>query len=236
MKLFALSDIHGRTIQLNDFEDLGFDANNEEHMIVILGDYFDRFDDNHGVYLTMVELKERFGDRVLLIIGNHDGFMREFIETTLALNTIGKPLKLEPILQERWLRNGGDITMEQCFLIDQDAKLYNKDIKERLESYKKFNDALEGYVDLGNYIFTHAGVSADYEVDFWTRDYIYQDNPFKDKTVVIGHTPFKYALEHEDLELMDAPSGVGKIIINKKLKQNIILIDSGEGNNIVLFE
>ncbi len=236
MKLFALSDIHGRTIGLEEFEELGFDGDNPDHHIVILGDYFDRHEDNHGIYLEMVSLRNKFKNRVHLLEGNHDGFMKEFIEGTLKLNTLGQPLELEPILQERWLRNGGAITMKQCFLIDDFNGLYNKDIEKRLLEYKSFMDSLQGYVELGNYIFTHAGVDKNYHHDYWTRSYIHEANPFSNKTVILGHTPFKYCLEHEDLKLIDAPSGIGQMIMNAKLQQNIFIIDNGLGNNIVLFE
>lgn len=43
---FVLSDIHGPNHALSRFEEMGFDFYNEQHYMVFVGDYFDRYDKN----------------------------------------------------------------------------------------------------------------------------------------------------------------------------------------------
>lgn len=236
MKLYALSDIHGRTFSLQQFVDLGFEVDNPHHHIVFLGDYFDRYENNHEVYLEILEIQKLIKHRCHLIIGNHDAYMKEFIEFVLANNTIGEPLVLDEDLMTRWRRNGADITLEQCFHISDLSSLYNRETKSRLLMYKKFVDSLQDYVEIGNIIFTHAGIDENYDIDYWTRDLIHHDNPFSNKEIVIGHSPFRYCLGFDNLQIVSAQSYIGQRVINKDKKNHISIIDNGEGNNIVLFK
>ncbi len=235
MVVYALSDIHGRTFSLDDFKELGFDLNNKDHQIVLIGDYFDRHDDNHGVYLEIQRMRTILGDRLHLIIGNHDGFMLEFIDYVLNHNKVGEPLETEPVLMERWLRNGGAITLEQCFLIKEDDLIFTQAMKDRLLLYKEFCDGLLPYVEIEDTIFTHASVDADYNYDYWDRELIHKPNPFKDRKIVVGHSPYRYTQQFKNLEVVPCESGIGTQCINKELRQGICIIDNGEGDNITRF-
>lgn len=236
MKLYALSDIHGRTFSLQQFIDLGFDLDNPQHHIVFLGDYFDRYDDNYGVYLELKRIQELLQDRCHLIVGNHDGYMIEFIDYMLKNNAVGEPLQWDEDLMTRWNRNGAETTLKQCFFLDENASLYNEAVKSRLLEFQKFTETLVPYVALGDLIFTHAGINEAMETDYWTREMIHEPNPFPKKRIVLGHSPFRYCKTFDHLKLVVGPSHIGQMVINKNLHQGVMIIDNGEGNNIVCFD
>ena len=111
MKLYALSDIHGRTFSLQQFIDLGFDLDNPQHHIVFLGDYFDRYDDNYGVYLELKRIQKLLQDRCHLIVGNHDGYMIEFDSQTIGYLLLSKTYSNE---------EGGYVTwVEEVYINDK---------------------------------------------------------------------------------------------------------------------
>lgn len=236
MKLFALSDIHGRPLSLDMFINLGFDVEDENHHIILIGDYFDRYNQNHLVYLEILRMKEILQDRLHLCKGNHDQFMEQFIDYVLEHNTIGEPIVSEPVLMERWLRNGGAITLEQCFNIASLSDNYSQEMHDRILEYQRFIKSLNDYVEIGNTIFTHAAIYEDYRCDFWDREYIFKNSPLKNMTIVLGHSPFRYCLQFPELEIVPTKSNIGKMVQHKTLKNHIYIVDNGEGDNIVMFQ
>ena len=78
-KYFITSDIHSfYTPLITALEKKGFDVNNPEHILVVLGDVFDRGYETLEVYafLTVV-LPE---DRVILVRGNHELLYLDLLE------------------------------------------------------------------------------------------------------------------------------------------------------------
>ena len=59
---------------MNSLTDAGFDVNNENHILVILGDIFDRGTEPIQMYNF---LKEFPRDRRILIRGNHEYLLKE---------------------------------------------------------------------------------------------------------------------------------------------------------------
>ena len=70
-KYFIVSDIHSfYTPLITALEKNGFDMNNPEHILVVLGDVFDRGYQSLEVYAFLtIALSE---DRVILVRGNHE--------------------------------------------------------------------------------------------------------------------------------------------------------------------
>lgn len=70
MKYFVTSDIHGFFKPFKKaLEDAGFEYNNQNHILVVCGDLFDRGDDALSVYNYIKGLPK---ERRILIKGNHD--------------------------------------------------------------------------------------------------------------------------------------------------------------------
>lgn len=233
--LFALSDIHGRPIKLKDFIDLGFDISNENHHIILLGDYFDRYPNNPMVLKFCLDLKAKIKERAHFLYGNHDDYLQRFVnEIYNQADKIGETIKLDPDLMMRWSRNGGQITIRQLFGgIKRPAKLTLKKL-EKLKKIQEFLDLLEPYFETNHYIFTHAGINAQRDIDFWDRELIFSTNPTT-KTIVAGHTTFDSLLKQADLIKVAGPLNIGSMVVNSKLNNKVNLIDNGQGNNIVVF-
>ena len=76
MKYFVSADIHGfYTEWQKSLEELGFDINNPEHMIIICGDLFDRGHQPKEIIDFILSNKGKF----ILIRGNHEDLMEEMI-------------------------------------------------------------------------------------------------------------------------------------------------------------
>ena len=69
-KYFVVSDIHGFYSELLDgLEDANFDIDNENHILVILGDIFDRGSESLELYEYLIKFNK---NRLILIKGNHE--------------------------------------------------------------------------------------------------------------------------------------------------------------------
>lgn len=69
MKIYAMSDIHG---YLQEFEDALLKVDlSEDNMLLLLGDYI-HGPDSYGVLDKIMDLQERYGERVVALLGNHE--------------------------------------------------------------------------------------------------------------------------------------------------------------------
>lgn len=227
---FAQSDIHGRDISIEKFEACGFDLNDENHIIVLVGDYFDRWEKTMLVLRFIEKYKKLLGDRFIVLKGNHDEFVINFINHIKANCEVGDPLVHDEVNLDRWLRNGGDITIRHLF--GPYKGKYTEAKHKKLLRLEKFVSLIDDYYETKDYIFTHAAIDEERNVDTWARDF-FDRGVNIDKTIIIGHTTHKYLVE--DVEFIQTDYGV----IAKSLKETlcpVLNIDNGLGNNIVVFE
>ena len=74
-KFFVTSDIHSYYTELiTALNNAGFDANNEDHYLVVCGDYFDRGTQSKEMYEYLMSL-----ERKVLVKGNHDDMMVDML-------------------------------------------------------------------------------------------------------------------------------------------------------------
>ena len=197
MKYFALSDIHGRKISLEDFIQKGFETMNPQHHIVLLGDYFDRYPENMEVLSFLEALLQDYPERVHLLYGNHDAFIDEFV--SYALKNSRDKLAVAPGLMPRWLLNGGAVTLIQLFGSAFDRSVaYTEDLKHKLKRVQAVLKHLKPYYESDQYIFTHASINRDRIIDYWDRKLVLKANPTS-KKIVIGHSTFLDLLPQEYL-------------------------------------
>ncbi|MFA6861513.1 MAG: metallophosphoesterase [Bacilli bacterium] len=109
-KYFIVSDIHSFYNPLiNGLKKAGFDKNNENHILVVAGDLFDRGDDSLKVYNFITALPV---ERRILIRGNHEdmlcdicdrGYLEDFNNYNGTDSTIFQLLDVErnPVLHEK---------------------------------------------------------------------------------------------------------------------------------------
>lgn len=227
---FALSDIHGRLVSIEDFEEKGFNLDNDNHIIVLIGDYFDRHPNNLEVLEFLEKYKNLLNKRFILLKGNHDEFVNNFITYIDTNIAIGEEIVNEPYNLERWLRNGGDITLTQLF--GEYEGLYTNEKAKNLLRLKNFWKMLDDYYETKDYIFTHAGINERRQVDTWDREFLHK-GMLTDKTVIIGHTSHKYM--EDDVVFEDY--GTGVIAKSKSITLcDVLDIDSGYADNIVVFK
>ncbi|MEO1721405.1 MAG: metallophosphoesterase [Pseudomonadota bacterium] len=191
LRLYAIGDIHGELAMLED-RHAAIEADLlrrpvADWRVVHLGDLIDRGPDSLGVMQFLAALDP---SRHLTLCGNHDGYLRFFLD-----NPEGAPF-------EQWQRNGGDAALIS-FGLDRSLILRGerRDIHAALEAalpptLRAFLDGLPNKLRFGDFGFTHAGIRPDVPWErqtqddlHWIRwDFLNHEAPHE-VVVVHGHTP-----------------------------------------------
>ncbi len=220
-KVFVVSDIHGHcTLLQNALDKAGFDKNNDAHLLICCGDYFDRGSENAEV----LKFFEKLPNKVLLR-GNHEDMLLKLLQT-------GK------ILPHHYV-NGTMKTLENFFgkyFVDPATDTIDFSGKTRIvDRICEFIEGTVDYYETENYVFVHGWLpengetpesrktaTADaWEKARWTK-WVQQytgERPLADKTLVCGHAPTFYA------NLIDAtrPRGSADLFCGNGL----IVVDAG---------
>ena len=199
VKIFAVSDIHGHKTKLSDaLDSAGFVKNSDEHLLVVLGDLFDRGGENRATldYLNQIRNK-------ILIRGNHEDILFE----TLTLGTVDR---LQQI-------NGTVATLLDFFPSYSGGKYCsarNSKERETVDALKKLINSMCVYFESDSYVFTHGWlpvyswkIKSDWRYsgsekwhaarwERWNRYYGMTEIPFE-KSLVIGHTSASYGSDFD---------------------------------------
>ena len=145
MKLFCCSDLHSFFTPFKKaLDEKGFEANNPEHLLLILGDVFDRGSES----AEMLEYLNNLSN-VVLIRGNH-----------------------EDLLEEVWNRgyclphdksNGTARTIQDIFFKNTDIEPYEP-IKVSEKVLRPFLDKMVNYFETKNYIFVHGWIPMKHDI------------------------------------------------------------------------
>ena len=191
-KLFVVSDIHGHYTLLKDALDrAGFDKENENHLLICCGDYFDRGDEN----VEVLKFFERLRHKVLLR-GNHEDMLLKLLQT-------GK-------LQRHHYINGTLSTLKNMlgkYSIDPVDDSIDFSGKTRIvDRFCEFIEETVDYYETERYVFVHGWLPAD-EKNYsrasreawadarwvkWTEKYT-GERPLEDKILICGHMPTFFA-------------------------------------------
>ncbi len=193
-KIFALSDIHGHITEVRAaLEEAGFDSENKEHLLLVLGDLFDRGHENKLTDSFLRDIKNK-----VLIRGNHEDILME----TLATGRVGS-LQYD---------NGTLSTLFEFFPTYDGSELFFSHRRADIittDRLIRLIESMQDYFETDNYIFTHGWLptvgmtaSADYEHESfaawhrarwqrWPSLYGESEIP-KGKTLVVGHTSARY--------------------------------------------
>src|SRR5919204_4686236 len=79
MKTFVIGDIHGRRAQLHSLLKM-LPRDDFHDTLVFLGDLIDRGPDAPGVVSDVIELQRANPERVIVLRGNHEQMMLDFID------------------------------------------------------------------------------------------------------------------------------------------------------------
>lgn len=190
-RVYAIGDIHGRddlfAALLEKIEADNATRQAAKTTLILLGDLIDRGPESAGVVERAARLGAPF-DVVRQLIGNHE-------ECFLAALT-GDVRRLR-----YFLRIGGDATVKSYW---RDDTAYTsvgfEELARRLpalvpQSHVDFLGRGEDLIQIGNYVFVHAGVRPGVPLDRqelsdlrWIRDEFLDAEPSHGVTIVYGHT------------------------------------------------
>ena len=246
MKIFAISDVHGDYSAMIDcLISKGFDENNDNHLLVSIGDAFDRGEESVAIYEYLKRLSDK--SKAIVLKGNHTRFFTEYLDGT----------SISPF---NWLHNGTDKTLDDflhqtksfyswCLLDKSIDEPTNKDFADwikyaRKQINKEYPELLSWleerpyYFETKNFIFTHGSIDTN-ALDwhephcqrFGLRDWealMFDDGSFFNKeitntkkTVVIGH--FHTRNLRQTYNINDNSKNIDDILIRDDNK--IIAID-----------
>ena len=220
---YTIGDIHGNVEALLELlNKVNFDYNKD--LLISLGDLCDRGPNTWEVLETLLKIKN-----LILIIGNHDIWLLEYLTNITKNNKY-----IEPI----WLKNGG-ITTIQSYINNNFSNIQNHIdlLKKAVPFYvTNKNDFIEN--SKGKYVFTHGGFDQNYDITnqdtfsmAWDRELIEKaiQTPGKIKfynkdykMIFLGHTPTTNFVKYIP--------GKGNIEIRTPIfLPNISLLDTGCG-------
>ena len=188
MKYFLFSDVHGEYDALiTSLEAAGFDLSNNEHMLIGLGDYFDRGSQNEFVLAFLMAMQEQ--NRIKLIRGNHDEMLLGF----LTMNVVDAFHNLRYNGLDKTI---DDLSREKVKFADLPTYIAAKNrVLKNYPNLIEFLKSMEEVINIDNYVLSHAGFFARDDgtliVDNWNHTAImvkYRAEFFdKSKTYIFGH-------------------------------------------------
>lgn len=207
MRKLVIGDIHGGFRAMKQvLERAKF--NEQEDMLIGIGDYVDGWPDSYEVIKYLVSLPHFKG-----VLGNHDEWFLNFLQT------LERP--------DIWVRQGGQATLDSYADVES---------PEELELHRQFLESLPLWLEIDNKIFVHGGVRTtkdglDMEDQrdntlLWDRDMFSRVNnkipqnisPYDE--VYIGHTtteliaPNYRPVSFQNIHLLDQGGGwSGKLTV-----------------------
>ena len=190
MKYFVVSDVHGQFNQMIiALADAGFEARNENHTLITLGDMFDRGPKSKEIYHYLISL-----DRVINIHGNHDKFLMDFLAQPFNDKAFFNAYHNGVAATYASLAN---ITKTKALrlLSDDPQYLAAENNKHNKGIYRWLMD-MPLYHETETHILVHAGLSDDTTKDWrnstykeftWQHDFMLKYTDHIDKTIVFGH-------------------------------------------------
>ena len=189
---FVVSDIHGfYTPLLAALEDAGYDKNDSNHFLIVLGDIFDRGKEPLEVYHFLRSIPS---SRVVLVKGNHEYLLEELIDRRMPYNhdyhngtyqTLIDLYKDPSIEKMNWLKENRD-KYDDITLVEASRRIY-REVEEALYDNDIINEILSWisspiwhhYYELGKYIFVHSFIPL--EDRFGPKRYIHNWRESKDE-------------------------------------------------------
>lgn len=185
MKYFVISDIHSYYDEMiQSLQKSGFNSNNQNHHLLVLGDLFDRGPKSNEVLLYLHTL--HMSGKCTIVLGNHDIFLLELLKGNYAKTMFNV------------LHNGHGYTLEQLSGTRPNEDNLDDIRIKIIKEYPYLNDWISSfplYLELEEYVFVHGGIDGSnkkWKTETTIRDFVWGKEfdllRIPDKIVVCGHT------------------------------------------------
>ena len=168
-KTFIIGDVHGCNDKLVELLNK-IQLNREEDTVIFVGDYFDRGPKSYEVWCTLKELKKDMGERCVLVRGNHEVMLCDYV--------LG--------LDNNWMNNGYETTIRS--FVNQNGVSLG-------EIRKWIEETTVRYYEGPFFDVVHAGREEEdlskEDPDFliWDRS-LYRGRSYDGKLTFTGHSPY----------------------------------------------
>ncbi|MBA2176878.1 serine/threonine protein phosphatase [Halobacillus locisalis] len=193
---FVFSDVHGC---YGEMKEVLKQWDRKKETLIFLGDMIDRGEESYQVIRELMNLKNKYGSKVVVLKGNHEDMFMNWLYSPSC---------------ERALNyyNGLHETLKSFYLIN--PQKFKKDTRRQRGDYVKkhhsdmvsFINSLPTYYESEHCVFVHAGFNLEdpdwrmnTEAHLWIREGFYFSETIHDKRVFFGHTPTSY-LHHSENE------------------------------------
>ena len=191
MKYFVVSDVHGYSSVLqSSLISSGFISNNDDHLLVLCGDCFDRGSQNKELYDWLKKISNK-----IIIRGNHEEMLMDAIK--------------RGYINAADMYNGTETTIEDLFgadSIDNRGRIAISDWQKR--RIMEYLSQTVDYYETQNYVFVHGWLPKTNRIsnDWRTASFSewsdarwqgwldhYDKYKVTNKTIVCGHRASRYA-------------------------------------------
>ena len=151
-KYFVAADIHGfYTLWMDELIKCGFDINNDNHILILLGDITDRGTESKEIIDFLYDFKR---ERRILIKGNHEDLFIEMVKRGFYIY--------------RDIHNG---TFQSYIDIFGSTSIMDFSEFQNTKYYSLYKEMLD-YYETNKYIFTHAYIPVDKYLNY----YVFKEN------------------------------------------------------------
>lgn len=174
--IYIIPDIHGMLSQLQLILKSILPLRKNEGVndkIIFLGDYIDRHTNSPKILDLLIDLKKKYGEKIVLLKGNHESLFLDALDLGFAF----------PSKYDFWFANGGAQTLigyleRHNLPTHEPHRLMRSRIKDLVpqEHVSFLKTELKLYYELDDNIFVHAGVDPmlplegqDEEIFTWDR-------------------------------------------------------------------
>lgn len=215
-RIYAIGDIHGQLHKLEQVQrNIRDDLSKRPHddvSVVYLGDFCDRGPKTKGVIENLINEKDAHYETYFMR-GNHDVMFTLFLDNPKAF-AIRDLHWFNPVL-------GGVSTLES-YGVDGASEENATHVRSAFadavpKSHLDFMSTLTPYVQIGSYVFVHAGIRHGIALDkqepedlIWIREPFLSCKEDYGFTVVHGHSPVKKVENHGNRIAVDTGAAFGR--------------------------
>lgn len=189
-KYFLFSDTHGCfDFLIRDLEKAGFNIDDKSHILVGLGDYFDRGEQNDKLFKFFTS--DKLKNRIYLVYGNHDDMLYKFLAgwDDGYFNCIYNGMYTT-------IENFAGVAVN-LMMLQMDPDFYRKRIRDNFPALSQWLRTLKPGFQIDNFKVMHAGMtkiateddnSYTWNIDNWTKTPEFIDEHKDDGFMyIVGH-------------------------------------------------